>query len=1398
MLCPDGRCKTFDAGADGFARGEGCGAVVLKRAAEAETVHALLRGVSVNQDGRSAGLTAPSGPAQTSAINAALGGAGVVAGAVSYVETHGTGTPLGDPIETGALGEVFKGNAREMVLGAVKTNLGHCEAAAGMAGLMKTMLVLQRKTAPPNLHLKELNPLIDNTSGGFRPVFPSQNAEALRFASGQSGGTALGGLSSFGFSGTNAHVLLESPSQALAREPIRKRVAFLCTGQGSQYSGMGRELMDAEPVFRSAMERCDTILDGVMNKRLLDVIYATEESELINETRYAQPCLFAVEYSLCLLWKSKGVTPDVVMGHSLGEYVAACISGLLSLEAALVLVARRAELMANLPSNGTMAAVFQSEEAVSMAIAGLPLKDEVCIACVNGPKACVVSGTSEAVNQLQEAFGGAKRSLTVSHAFHSPLMAPVLDDFAALLADVPVASDDNGVKFVSNLRGAGGVPSAAHWVRHVTDPVDFCGGMQAVVADGCEVLVELGPQPLLVKMGRRCVETASDLVWVSSMKPPSADSSSDGGFGAAVAAVLDSDAHRYIPSLLPWHSKTLTHPIMHRTAEDDALVAHATGMRGPHVIGSIDERTMTSLSQHVISGSILMPAAAMIDAAAAAIRHTVSSGSARASRAAKSSGAAVALRDLLLQRPLQLTEQGGRLCVGLDGGTGSRLCFSSHAYSDDAKEVIHMSACYEILPEQSAGDTEDIDGLFAGLTQADVEGFYAHAAANGLEYGHDFRGITALWAFDESSEDESGSEGIVVAKLRPSSQLGAWKDSSWDPTVLDALFQLNIALSPMEALIPFAIGRIELLAPVRAGSVLYGRARVSHSSPGVQVSDLSLIDGTTGAALVRVKGFEVRKPAVESVLKGCAWSVVWEADQSNWETAVERTDVDLSGIDLSKATIETCEGQGGLLLLANGTVDSSRFAEQASVCDLSSADSGLLKQGWLACVVLVEPKDSAYEAALLAIIRLIVLASEVGFTDPIWIVTEGCQEVGHGITSPKLAGIWGLARTVRIEMPQLQLGCLDISPNSNAELCRWQVRQKPSLEPEVSIYDLQNDSIRRIPRLREVASQAPEEVEFNCDRTYVITGGLSGFGIRTAVWMCSRGAKHLVLLSRSGAVQASDASAVADWKMLQSLSDVTVQAVSCDIADATALTAALEQIQGSGMPALGGVFHAAGVLRDALLENQDESTLRAVLAAKVDGAYNLHEVTAGCEPPLEIFVVYSSVAGVLGSAAQANYAAANSCLDAFVQWRRAQGLPASSLAWGPLAEVGMAARHGTAKRVKAHGLGELPLAAAFAALDLGMAKGGPATVLAVPAEWTKWAGRFPASAPFLRHLTIPATAPAPTVASVFGNGSAADGVATNRSARVAAMSAAAAAAPQVDVREQVVSSIEQLIGEASA
>ena len=429
MMASDGRCKAFDAAADGFVRGEGCGVVVLKRLSDAladgDPILAVIRGTAVNQDGPSSGLTAPNGPAQEAVLTEALANSGLQPQDIGYIEAHGTGTALGDPIEVQALGAVLGGpRDNPLYIGSVKTNIGHLEAASGVAGLMKAILALQNAEIPPSLHLNQPNPLIPWQN------YPIQVAtERIAWD-----GPRVAGVSSFGFSGTNAHIILEQapasqPAEHILRErarhiltlsghteaalkqlagrisavlaqnadlpdiaytlntgrsslihrlvltaadsqeaqtllnayiddeplppEIRKsrvpsldepRVVFLFTGQGAQYTGMGRELYESQPVFRDALDLCDRLLRDELNgTSILEVMF--EPGDLLDTTLYTQPALFALEYALVKLWESWGVRPAAVMGHSVGEYVAACAAGLFSLEDGLKLIAARARLM---------------------------------------------------------------------------------------------------------------------------------------------------------------------------------------------------------------------------------------------------------------------------------------------------------------------------------------------------------------------------------------------------------------------------------------------------------------------------------------------------------------------------------------------------------------------------------------------------------------------------------------------------------------------------------------------------------------------------------------------------------------------------------------------------------------------------------------------------------------------------------------------------------------------------------------------------------------------------------------------------------------------------------------------------------------------------------------------
>ncbi|MEM9155469.1 MAG: acyltransferase domain-containing protein, partial [Cyanobacteria bacterium P01_F01_bin.33] len=614
MLAPDGRCKTFDASANGFTRSEGCGTIVLKRLSDAtangDRVLALIRGSAVNQDGRSSSLTAPNGPSQQAVIRQALHSGGVNPDQVDYIEAHGTGTELGDPIEVDALGAVFGTKAerdRPLTLGSVKTNVGHMESAAGIAGAIKAILALQHEAIPPHLHFKTPNPHIAWDEFPFEVTDrPWPRSDRRRLA----------GVSSFGFSGTNAHVVLEEaplppepkaadverPQQVLAlsaktasaleatvaryqerladeslnladfcfsanvgrahfshrlaaiadspetlqaqlqawqqgeatgglftgqvagdRQP---KIAFLFTGQGAQYSGMGRQLYETQPTFRAALDRCDELLQPYLKRSLLEIIYPTTDAdkELIHQTAYTQPALFAIEYALAQLWQSWGIQPDVVLGHSIGEFVAACLAGVFSLADGLKLVAERGRLMQALPSNGKMAALLTDRDRVAAALDGI---EGVEIAVLNGPQNTVISGTEAGVDaaiaKLQSQQFAEVRQLDVSHAFHSPLMEPMLAEFERVASTVTYAPPKLGL--VSNVTGdyiGDEAATAAYWCRHVRQPVQFAPSLETLKQRGYEVFVEIGSKPTLCNLGRACLSEKS-MTWLPSLHPKRED-----------------------------------------------------------------------------------------------------------------------------------------------------------------------------------------------------------------------------------------------------------------------------------------------------------------------------------------------------------------------------------------------------------------------------------------------------------------------------------------------------------------------------------------------------------------------------------------------------------------------------------------------------------------------------------------------------------------------------------------------------------------------------------------------------------------------------------------------------------------------------------------------------------
>ncbi|MEM9218997.1 MAG: choline/carnitine O-acyltransferase [Cyanobacteria bacterium P01_F01_bin.150] len=636
-IASDGRCKAFDAKADGFGRSEGCGIVILKRLSDAiadgERVIATIKGSAINHDGRSSGLTVPNPMAQANVIKAALKNAKVDPADVGYLEAHGTGTPLGDPTEMQAINATLcqnRSSENQLIVGAVKTNFGHLGAAAGVASLIKAALVLKHQEIPPHLHFTEPTPYIK-----WDDIPVSIPRSTVPFP--QDGKAHVAGISSFGMSGTNAHVILaatpfpdpieradEAPVQLLplsaktaqalstmqgryrqylvthpdialsdicftagigrchfnhrlaiafsSRDELIEKLgqgdrlqpgvfsgvltgaktnrqspqlAFLFTGQGSQYWGMGQELYETQPIFRETLDHCDEILRPYLDVSLIDILYwkagikaegrrqkaenqiqnpKSKIQNLLLQTAYTQPALFAIEYSLAKLWNFWGIHPSTLMGHSVGEYVAACLAGVFSLEDGLKLIAHRGRLMQALSSDGAMVSVLASPGLVESLIE--PYGDRVSVAAYNGPQSVVISGDRpilEDLSQILESQGLKLKWLEVSQGFHSPLMQPMLAEFLQVAQQVRYSHPE--ISLISNVTGQVATEDIAtpdYWCRHIISPVKFATSMETLYQQGCQIFLECGPAPILLGMGKQCL-LEDKIVWVPSLRQPMAD-----------------------------------------------------------------------------------------------------------------------------------------------------------------------------------------------------------------------------------------------------------------------------------------------------------------------------------------------------------------------------------------------------------------------------------------------------------------------------------------------------------------------------------------------------------------------------------------------------------------------------------------------------------------------------------------------------------------------------------------------------------------------------------------------------------------------------------------------------------------------------------------------------------
>jgi acyl transferase domain-containing protein/acyl carrier protein len=976
MLAPDGRCKTFDGAADGYVRGEGCGILVLKRLSDAvaagDRILALVRGSAVNQDGASGGLTIPSGPAQEQVVRQALANAGVTPGAVSYIEAHGTGTGLGDPIELGATDQVF-GPARApsdpLYIGSVKTNVGHLEAAAGVAGVIKLVLALRHECLPAHLHCDRPTPRFPWDAKPLRVVRDKQSWP-------RGGRPRIAGVSSFGFSGTNAHVVIEEaplPAAGQAASPPANRphplvlsarsqegladmagryrdylrahptvtaadlcgtaatgrsqfphrlsavadsaaafaasldgfvqgaappglaaqtvedgrppaLAFLFTGQGAQYTGMGGRLYQAQPVFRRAIDRCADILRPLCDAPLTELLFSADESGRLDQTMYTQPALFCLEYALADLWQALGIRPDALLGHSVGEYVAACVAGVFSLEDGIRLVAARGRLMQALPPGGAMAAVFAPAAQVSGVLAGRA--GRLAVAAVNGPANVVLSGDAgtlaEALEELA-AKGVEHRRLNVSHAFHSPLLDPMLEEFGKVAATVKYCPP--ALPLVSNLSGglAGAeVAEAGYWVEHARRNVLYADGIATLRNLNIRVLLELGPAPVLLGLARQCgFDQATP---VSCLRRGVAD---EERFAQALAELFVQGATIDWAAVYPrgtWQPVDLpTYPFQRQRhwidrAEPAAWAAQARqGATGHPLLGRRlnlpapakgEMRYEQALGGaglwggHRVFGQAVLPMAAYAEM-----------GFALANTPA-------CLEDLMILQALALPANPPRtvqlVAEAQERTAGSATRFEIYSLAEGQPEqkpdwTLHARGKIASLTAAELPESIALETLGADYAEAlPVDAFYRQCSRRGLDYGPSFQALREL------RRGEGKALGWVELPAPLAGDAGRYR---LHPALLDACLQVVIAALPAgmqdETWLPVGIDRF--LLHRQPGHGLWCRAEIRDDGQGGLLADLALLDAD-GGWIGQVEGLRARKadPAALRAIESAA------PDLDNW------------------------------------------------------------------------------------------------------------------------------------------------------------------------------------------------------------------------------------------------------------------------------------------------------------------------------------------------------------------------------------------------------------------------------------------------------------------------------------------------------------------------------------
>ncbi len=1244
ILSPYGRCRFGAENAQGYVRSEGAGMILLKKLhqalADGDEIYAVIRGSAVNNDGASSGLlVAPGVETQIAMLRRAYAEAGVEPAKVGYIEAHGTGTAAGDPVELGALGAVLGENRSQdqpCRIGSVKTNIGHTEAASGIAGLIKAVLCLQHRQIPPSLHFDRPNPKIDWRGLGFQM---QQKLESWP----KTDESLFAGVNSFGITGTNAHIVLEeSPppqnviqeesilpadrsdktaseaelkkqvfnssskessgraehtlklsaasEQALKaqaaryaefiekqtpelfpdicfsansgradfefrlsahapdsqemsaqlrrfingertpnlqtgqiEESVNPKIAFLFTGQGAQYAGMGKQLYETQPVFREALDRCAEFLEGELESPLLNVIFALDTHEevipvpnksggiqkeqrpldsrlrgndklendenrttenAINQTAYTQPALFALEFALAELWQSWGVEPDMVLGHSVGEYVAACRAGVFSLEDGLKLIAARARLMQNLDEKGGMAVVFANREKVAEAVA--PFADKVSIAALNGPENTVISGASEALQTIVEKFEEEKikvKKLTVSNAFHSPLMEGMLDEFERIANEISFSSPK--VPLVSNLTGRvfapDEIPDAKYWRKHIRAAVNFSDGVKTLADEGCTIFLEMGPAPSLVSMAMKCVEPGGKQ-WLASLRKGKND----------WGQLLNSLGALYVNgAAIDWRGfdklysrkriKLPTYPFQRERYwidESNPVAAHAGSKTrvqkdGHPLLGSrlrsalksvqfesrISAKSPGFLNDHRFLDMAVFPAAGYLEMMQAAGRRVFGD-------------EAFVCSDFLIREALPLSEDSPQALQTIitpeNDGSYSVEIFGAPDSDDEAAEwALFLTAKLASSTGEIEESQNERDAFSETRTRCDQEisggDFYARRLKVGAFIGENFQAIEKIFL--------GKNEAVALLPLAESAVNQA-EDFTMHPALLDAGIQVFLACVPeidAEIYLPIGCERFECNGAHSSKLTCHAQLHENADDDREMFKGDLIFHDENERQVAKIEKLRLKRADRTALLRmtqrnnidNWLYEVVWREralDRKNVQNQQPGAWVIFSeNAEISESLSQRIATHGGECVIGLFSDSNGELPENATHVDFEKPDNffellqnaaSQFSENFQGAIFFRgdESKEGTREElrarqkllnqSLLHLVHSMDrLMSESAAAPKLCVVTHGAQAVSlqESLAGLSQASLWGLARVIMQEHPELKCKIFDLDASENPE-----------------------------------------------------------------------------------------------------------------------------------------------------------------------------------------------------------------------------------------------------------------------------------------------------------------------------------------------------------------------------